>query len=158
MSKRGQDATSSEGSPMAKPKPTVPAKAGPINLVLHSPWSAKDNPSQDLGFPVHPVNDDAGQGDPTRTRKRVQTTRNPEVEHSQVKRQENAQISDSWKQYKQQEVSHSTGTRKLVQAATPRTEFQNMKFTNHQCMTKIFHFLREKLGIQKHTQRSPWKH
>ena len=37
MSKRGQEATSSEGSPMAKPKPTVPATARPINLVLHSP-------------------------------------------------------------------------------------------------------------------------
>ena len=30
MSKRGQEATSSEGSPMAKPKPMLPAKARPF--------------------------------------------------------------------------------------------------------------------------------
>ena len=64
-----------------------------------------------------------------------------------MKRQETAQSSDSWKQYNQEEASHSTSTRKLVQAATPRMEFQNMKFTNHQSMTKIFHFLQKKLGI-----------
>ena len=38
MSKGGQEATSSDGSPMAKPKPMVPAKARPVNLVLRSPW------------------------------------------------------------------------------------------------------------------------
>ena len=51
MSKRGQEATSSEGSPMAKPKPMVPAKTRPVNLVLRSPWSARENPPQDLGYP-----------------------------------------------------------------------------------------------------------
>ena len=145
LSKRCQDATSS--SPMSKPKPTVPAKTRPLNLVLDSPWSAIENPSQDLGFPVNLVNDGKGQDDLTRTRKPVQTTQNPEVERSQVKRQEIAQSSDSLKQYNQEEASHSTSTRKLVQTATPRTECQNMKFTNHQYMTKIFHFLQEKLGI-----------
>ena len=76
MSKRGQD--------MAKPKQAVPAKVRPMNLVLHSPWSARENPSQNLGYPVNPRNDDKGQGDLTRTRKLVQTTQNPEVERSQV--------------------------------------------------------------------------
>ena len=47
-SKRGQEATFSEGSPMAKPKPMIPAKARPINLVSHSPWSARENLAQDL--------------------------------------------------------------------------------------------------------------
>ena len=136
-----------KGSPMAKPKPTVPTNARPTNLVLHSPWSAMENPVQDLGYPVNPENDDKGQGDLTRTRKRVQTTPNPEVERSQVRRQENVQSSDSWKQNNQEEASHSTGTRKLVHAATPRTEFQNMKFTNHQYMTTIFHFPQKKMGI-----------
>ena len=42
MSKRGQETTSSEGSPMAKAKP--------VNLVLRSPWSARENPPQDLGY------------------------------------------------------------------------------------------------------------
>ena len=33
MSKRGLEATSSEGSPTSKPKPMVPAKTRPVNLV-----------------------------------------------------------------------------------------------------------------------------
>ena len=130
--------------PWQSPEPSVPAKARQINLVLHSTWSARENPSQYLGYPGNPGNDDKGQGDLTRTRKLVQTTQNPEVERYQVKRQENAQSSDSWKQYNQEESSHSTGTRKLVQVATPRTEFQKL-FTKHQYTTKIFHFLLKKL-------------
>ena len=51
MSKRGQETTSSEGSPMAKPKPMVPAKTRPVNLVLRSPWSAREKLPQDLGYP-----------------------------------------------------------------------------------------------------------
>ena len=39
MSKRGQEATSSGGSPMAKPKPMVPAKERPVYLVLRSPYA-----------------------------------------------------------------------------------------------------------------------
>ena len=135
MSKRGQEATSNEGSPVAKPKPMVSAKAKPVNLVLHSPWSAREILPQDLGYLVNPRNDDEGQGDHTCTRRLVRTTQNPEVERSQVRRQENAQNSDSWKQCDQEEAS------------TPRTEFQNMKYTNQQYTTKIFHFLQEKLGM-----------
>ena len=67
---------------------------------------------------------------------------NPEVERSQVERQENAQTSDSWKQHNQEEASRSTSTRKLVQAANSRTEFRNMQY-----MTEIFHFLLKKLEI-----------
>ena len=85
MSKRGQETTSSD-----------PAKAKPVNLVLRSPWSAMENPPQDLVYPVNPGNDE-GQGDHTSTRRLVRTTQNPEVERSQVRRQENAQSSDSWK-------------------------------------------------------------
>ena len=121
MSKRGQEATSSEGSPMAKPRPLVPAKAKSVNLVLRSPWSAKENPSQDLGYPVNPGNYDEGQGDHTCIRRLVRTTQHPEVESSLVMRQEKAQNSDSWKQYDQEESSNSARTRRLVRAATPRT-------------------------------------
>ena len=145
MSKRGQRATSSKGSLMAKRKTMVPAKARPVNLVLRSPWSARENPPQDLGYPVNPANVDEGQG--SHTRRFVRTTQNPEVECSQVRRQEKAQNSDSWKQGDKEESSNSTSTRRLVRAATPRTEFQNMKYTKHQCMTKIFNFLQKKLGI-----------
>ena len=66
MSKRGQEATSREGSTMAKPRPTVPAMAKSVSSVS---WSAKGNPPQELGHPVNPENDDEGQGDHTRTRR-----------------------------------------------------------------------------------------
>ena len=62
-------------------------------------------------------------------------------------RLENAQNSDSWKRDDREEFSNSTGTRELVRAVTPRTEFQNMKYTSHQYMTKVFHFFQKKLGI-----------
>ena len=93
MSKRGQEATSSEGSPMAKPRPTVPAKPRPPIMVAQSPWREK-NSSQNLGCSVNLGNDDEGQG-----------------EHDSLRR--------------------------LVRAAIPRTEFQIMKYTNHQYMTKM---------------------
>ena len=150
MSKKGQDATSREGSPMTESKPTDPAKARPINFFFHSPWSARENPSQDLGSPVNQRTDDQGQGDLTRARKLVQFTRNPEVDRSQVKRRENAQSSDSWKQCKQEEASHSIGSRKLVQTASPRTDFQKMKFTINQP--------KRSWDLQKHAQRSQWQH
>ena len=35
---------------------------------------------------------------------------------------------------------------RLVRAATPKTELQNMKYTNHQHMTKIFQFLQTEAG------------
>ena len=105
MSKRGQETTSSEGSPMAKPKPMVPVKAKPVNLVLRSPWSARENLPQNLGYPVNPGSVAEGQGDHTSTRRHVRTTQNPEAERSLVRRQESAQSSDSWKQYDQEEAS-----------------------------------------------------
>ena len=92
-------------------------------------------------------------GSQTSTRRLVRTTQSPEIECSQERRQENAQNSDSWKQGDQEESSNSTGTRRFVRAATPRTEFQNMKYTNHQNMTKVFHFLQKKLGIRAGRQR-----
>ena len=106
-----------------------------------------ENPPQDFGYPVNPGNVVEGQGSQTSTRKLVGTTHNPEVECSQLRRQENAQNSDSWKQGDQEESSNSACSRTLVRAATPRTEFQNMKFTDNPYMTKVFHFLQKKFGI-----------
>ena len=145
--KRGPEATPSEGSPVTKPKPMVPAKARPVNMVLRSPWSARENPPQDLGYSVNP-----GMSMKDKVVTQVQgdlygPPKDPEIECSQVRRPEDAQNSDSWKQGDQEESSNSAGTRRFPQAATPRTEFQNMKYTNHQYMTKIFHFLQKKLGI-----------
>ena len=89
MSKREREAT---------PKPMILAKARPINLVSHSPLSATGNLPQDLRYRVNPENVDERQGSQTSTRKLVQTNQSPEVQYSHVRRQENAQNSDSWKQ------------------------------------------------------------
>ena len=74
----------------------VPVKARPVNLVLRSPLSARKNLPQGLSVPVNPVNADGEQGERTSTRKLVRTTQSPEVERSQVRRQENCQNSNSW--------------------------------------------------------------
>ena len=52
MSKICQEATSNEGSPMAKQKPTIPANARPINLVKRSLRSEEDS-SQNLEYTVN---------------------------------------------------------------------------------------------------------
>ena len=85
MSKSGEEATSSEGSTMAKPKPMVPAKTKPVNVMSRTPWSAREHILQDLGYPVDPVNADEGQGSQTSTWKLVRTTQSPEIESSQVR-------------------------------------------------------------------------
>ena len=91
-------------------KPIISTKARPLNLVLRNPWSARENPPQDLGHPVDRVNVDEGQGDHTSTRRLARTTQNLEVELSQVRRQEHAQNSDFWKQGDGEESSNSTCT------------------------------------------------
>ena len=143
MSKRGQEATSSEGSPIAKPNQWFQRRRDPSTWchavrgargkILRRVW---ENWST-LG------NADEGQGSQTGTR----TTQSPEVESSKVRRQEKAQNSNPWKQDDREVSSYSTGTRKRVRTATPRTEFHYMKYTNHQYITKIFHFIQKKLGI-----------
>ena len=86
MPKRGHEATSSSGSPMAKPKPMIPAKARPTN------------PPQDLRDPVNPENVDEGQGGQTSLWKQWRTNQSQDpIEYSQVRRQENLQHADSWK-------------------------------------------------------------
>ena len=88
-SKRGQEATSSEASPMAKPKPKVPAKARPLKLVSRSPWSEK-NFSQNLAFLVNPENADERKGVEINLCKPLSLS---EIGYSQVSRQENALIA-----------------------------------------------------------------
>ena len=101
-----------------------------------------------LGTSGQSGDDDEGQGDHTSTWRLVRLTQNPEVERSQKRRPEKAQNSDSWKQFNQEESTNSVNTRRLVRAATPRTDFQNMKHTNHQYMTKNFQISQKNLGIQ----------
>ena len=89
MSKRGQEATSREDSPMAKPETTIPAKARPLNLAAHSLWSEK-NSSQNLGYLVNPENADERKGVETASGNSLQTASKSEFRNSQVSRQENA--------------------------------------------------------------------
>ena len=77
MAKKRQEATSSEGSPMAKPEPTSPAmaKSRPMNLVLHNPLNARKNPPQDLSDPVNQENAEEKQvGVQTSIRKLMRNT------------------------------------------------------------------------------------
>ena len=84
MSKRGQEATSSEGSLTDGETKANDFGEGAINLVSHSPVSARENPPQDLRDPVNPENVDEGQSSQTSTRKLVRTNQRQEVEYSQV--------------------------------------------------------------------------
>ena len=68
----------------------TPKSARPINLVSHSPWSARENPPQNLGYLVNPGKcRRKGQVSQTCIGKLVRTTHSPEVECSQVRRRKN---------------------------------------------------------------------
>ena len=69
--------------------------------------------SAGFGISGQPVNIDEGQGSHIGTRRLVRTIQNPEVERSQVRRQEISQNSDSWKQDDQEESSNSTSTKEI---------------------------------------------
>ena len=104
MSKRGQEATSGEGSPMAKPKPMVPAKARPLKLASRSPWSEK-NSSLNLGYLVNPRNAVERKGVEIASGNSLQTASKSEIGYSQVSRQK----------------CSNNNSGKLVHGATPKT-------------------------------------
>ena len=129
MSERGQEAISNEGSPKAKPKPVVPAKARPLNLVSRRPWSEK-NSSQNLGYLVNPGNADERKGVEIATGKLLQIASKSEVGYSQVSRQENALkaqgnlcVEQLQKQLHQRAHSNSNSSGQSVQGATPNQYF-----------------------------------
>ena len=135
---RGPEATSNAGSPMAKPQPmnSAMAKSRPMNLVLHNPLNARKNPPQDLRDPVNSGNVDEEQGGHSSSGKPVRTDPNQDpIEYSQLRRWENNQHADSWKQGDRDEPSSSTGSGKLVRAVNTK-ESQNMKITNHRCISR----------------------
>ena len=146
MSKRGQEATSSEGSPMAKPKPTVPAKTRPVNLLSPSPWSEGKSSA---GFGTSDRLGDCRRKTRWSNKYKETRTDHPKSRNRMSSSEATGKSSKfkSWETGRQEVSSFSTSTRKLVRTATPRTKFQNRKYTNHQYMTKIFHFLKKKLGI-----------
>ena len=123
MSKRGQEATSNEDSPMAEQKPTIPAKARPLSLVARSPRSDKDS-SQNLGHLVNPGNADERKEVDIASGNSWRSASRSEVGCSQVSRQENALMAfgNSWRQ----EHSNSNSTRMPVQGATSKPEYQNI--------------------------------
>ena len=77
-----------------------------------------------------------------------------EFGYSQVSRQESALRAEGnlcmeklQKQRDERAPCNSNSSGQPVQGATPRPEFQNMRYTNHSYMTKSFQFRRKKLGI-----------
>ena len=135
-------------------KPMVPAKARLLSLVARNPRS-ETNSSQDLGYPANPGNADERKEVVIASGNIGQSALRSEVGYSQVSRQENALMTSGncWheeqlqKQRDEKAYSNSNSARKLAQSATPKTEFQNMRYTNHQHRTKILQFLQKKLGI-----------
>ena len=109
---------------MAKPKPMVPATTRPVNLVLRSPWSARENPPKDLGYPVDPVNAVEGQrwsnlNKETGTDHSKPTGR----KFSSGERGQKLKIQIFGNRTDREVSSYSGSTRKLVRTATPRTVF-----------------------------------
>ena len=94
ISRRGQEATSNEGSPMAKPRPAIPVKARPTNLVMRNPRS-EDGSSQCLEYLVHQENADE--------RKEVEMATRNSGHEEQLR-----------KQIDEREYSNSNCTRNLV--------------------------------------------
>ena len=147
MSKRGQEVTSSGSSPMAKPEPLIPATARPIYLVLHNSLSARKNPPQDLRDPMNPGNVDEERGGHSSSGKLVRTDQSQDpIEYSQVRRQKSTQHANSWKQEDRDESSNSTGSGKLLRTVNTKTEFQIMKFTNHQHINEGFPIFAKEVG------------
>ena len=142
MSKRGQEATSKEGSPMGKARPC---------LVARDPRSEEIS-AQSLEYLVNPRNADERKEVEIADGNSWRFASRQEVGYSQASRQEDAPTasrklvredllqtdSDERKQF------NSNNTGKLA-ASSP--ELRNVEYTNHQYMSKIFQFLRKRLGI-----------
>ena len=140
-------------------------KARPF-LVACDPRSVKIS-SQSLGSLLNPGNTDERKEVVQASRQLVQPNSNSEVGYSQVSRQENVPIAAGNSMREDQLQTHcvmrgkhsnSDSTRRLV-ASTP--ELRNMEYTNHQHMSKIFHFCRRDWECQnqatQHSQSKSYK-
>ena len=124
------------------------------------------NSSKDIGYLVNPGNTDERKEVEIASGNSWQSALRSEVGYSQVSRQENALMASGncWhegqlkKQRDEKVDSNSNSKRKPVQCATPKPEFQNMRYTIHQHMTKILQFLQISWELQQVTQHSQWKH
>ena len=83
------------------------SKSRPMNLVLHNQLSARKNP-------VNLVTVDEERGGHSGSGKQWRTDQSQDpIEYSQVRRQENTQHADSWRQGHRDESSISTGAGEL---------------------------------------------
>ena len=150
--KKGQEATSHESSPMAKPRAAIPSKARPINLVMRSPRS-EQNSSQDSGYPVNPGNADEKKEAEIALGNSWRSASRSQVRCYQASRQENAPVAprNSWReeqlqrQSDEREYSGSNCRRKLVLGAS-KSEFQNIRYTNPSIHDQDFTVLAKEVG------------
>ena len=123
MSKRGQDTTSSAGSPMAK--------ARPASLVLQGQCKEGAS-SQGSGYPVNPENEHNRKRVSLAARNRGSSSSNAEVGSSQVYRQEMVNLAA--RKHGQKDLTRpkseedSPSTR---QNAAVSPEMENKRFSNH---------------------------
>ena len=150
MSRRGQNTTSSDGSPTAK--------ARPVNLVMRSQYK-EETSSSSLGSRVNPGNhDESKRVDPSPGNWMLGDSKS-EVENSQVSRQERVlQAARKLGRKDQTQIKseeNPPGTRKLA-ACSP--EFRNMEYTNHRYMDKIFQKLGKSWECLQSAQHFQWMH
>ena len=137
MSKRGQDTTSSDGSPTAKARPT--------NLVLQGQCKEGVS-SQGSGSPVNQVNEYNRKRVCLAAGNRCSSSSNAEVGSSQVYRQEMVNLAarrlgqKDLTRPKSEEDSPSTG-----QPVAVSPEMENMRFSNYSYVEKIFQCIQKKL-------------
>ena len=141
------------------------AKTRPLSLVARDPRS-EENSSQRFGV--------SGQSVECRWKKRsgkpLETVGDPlQDQKSDILKWVDKKLlqwpletvrerSNSKKQRDERELSNSNCTRKPLLGATSKPEFQNMAYTNHQYMTKIFQILQKKFGITAGYSTFPrWK-
>ena len=164
-SKSGQEATSSEGSPMAKPKPMVPAKARPLNLVARSPWSEK-NSSQNYEYSINPGNADERKEVGIASGNSLQTASKSEVGYSQVSRQESALIAEGdlcMEQHKNNVIREHlltpTAQGNLWQGCDSKTRVSKHEIHEPSTHDQDLPVLtKETWELHKRAQFSQWKH
>ena len=130
MSKRGQEATSHEGSPRQKRSQQFRRRRDHSHLVARNPRSDKKS-SQNLRYLVNPVNADARKEVEKASGSSWRSASRSEVGYSQVSREENAPMAsgNSWreeqlqKQRDERASSNSKSTRKFVEGESSRPEF-----------------------------------
>ena len=138
MSKRGQNTTSNEGSPMAKAKPCL--------VLREREQRREDISSQSLGSQVNPGYTDERNEVVRATRQLVLPDSNSEIGHPQANRQENSPQASrklglenqNQTESDERKYSDSKSSRKLA-ASSPE-----LKNTNY--ISKIFQCLQKKLG------------